>query len=427
MGSTRGHAALQQSLAALSKVGVKVPAGAAPNWLGSAWARSLREFAVATIPTFGDSASPQPIADFERHASEHVRELARLVEGATVPDFGFVRTYAYECVVQGLPIDAILQALRYLQPMLSEWACRTVAPPRARSRNRARAVLAQVVTEYVGAAGIEFAAAYVAQTSVVAEAQGDRRTELLSILVSGYDEADARVARLLKRSGYLEQRLSFCVALAQSTDPLEMESPSRAQRIADALIECVAPLRVRALVGIRTNLVTAVYSEIRRVSGWTAPRASLAEQVEGQLRGLGPSVLIGLSGNQASNRLIPRGLHEAMVALDFASVTERVVTFPSLSIRGLLIHRGAADVQHALPAWFGRLRDADAGLHGSLVKTLRAIADTDMNIQGAARRLRVHPNTVYARIQRIKDLTGLEALGFHDLSNLLLAIDCARN
>jgi DNA-binding PucR family transcriptional regulator len=53
-------------------------------------------------------------------------------------------------------------------------------------------------------------------------------------------------------------------------------------------------------------------------------------------------------------------------------------------------------------------------------------ADADTNIQGAARRLKVHPNTVYARIHRVKDLTGLEAQGFHDLSHLLLAIDCGR-
>ena len=72
------------------------------------------------------------------------------------------------------------------------------------------------------------AAEYVAQTRMLAEAEGDRRTELLSILVSGYDESDARVVRLLKRAGYFEQRLNFCVALAQSTDPLEMENPSKA-------------------------------------------------------------------------------------------------------------------------------------------------------------------------------------------------------
>ncbi|MSQ19635.1 MAG: hypothetical protein EXR39_08780 [Betaproteobacteria bacterium] len=70
------------------------------------------------------------------------------------------------------------------------------------------------------AVSIVVAAEYVAQTRVFAEAEGNQRTELLRILVRGYDESDGRVARLLKRAGYLEQRQSFCVALVQSTDPL---------------------------------------------------------------------------------------------------------------------------------------------------------------------------------------------------------------
>jgi sugar diacid utilization regulator len=103
-----------------------------------------------------------------------------------------------------------------------------------------------------------------------------------------------------------------------------------------------------------------------------------------------------------------------------------VVAFSSLSIRRLLIHRGVEYVQSALPAWFAGLRDADAKSRGELAKTLRALADADMNVQGAARGLRVHANTVYARLQRVEDLTGLDAQRYHDLTHLLLAMDCGR-
>ncbi len=280
--------------------------------------------------------------------------------------------------------------------------------------------------QYASSISIVAAVEYVAQTRMLAEAEGDRRTELLSILVSGYDESDARVARLLKRAGYLEQRLTFCVALAQSTDPLEMENPARAQRIVEAMAESVASVPVRALVGVRSNVVTAVFSDIRRVSGWTAPQANLADRIRPRLLALGPAVLIGLSSDQPSTSFIARGLHEATVALDFANVTERVVSFSELPIRRLLIHRGADYVQSALPVWFARLRAADEKSQGVLVKTLRALADADMNVQRAARDLRVHPNTIYARIQRISELTGLDAQHYHDLTHLLLAADCER-
>ena len=137
-------------------------------------------------------------------------------------------------------------------------------------------------------------------------------------------------------------------------------------------------------------------------------------------------MLIGLSSDQPSTAFIPQALNEATVALDFATVAERLVPFSELPIRRLLIHRGADYVQSALPVWFTRLRDADAKTQGALVKTLRALADADINVQGAARQLGLHPNTVYGRLQRINDLTGLDGQRYHDLTHLLLAADCGR-
>jgi hypothetical protein len=362
--------------------------------------------------------------DFEQHAQAHIAELSRLLDGGALRDFNFVRVYARDLAAQRFPLDASLQAYRCLLGLFSRWLDGAVQTPKARDRKMAQAALAELVAQYTSAISIVFAAAYAAQATAFAEAEGDRRAELLGILVGGFDQSDSRIVRLLKHAGYLEQRLRFCVALARATDPLEMENTARAKRIVDAVVACVAPLAVRVLVGVRGNLVTAVFSDIRRVSGWTAPQASVAERIRERLLGLGPSVLVGLSGDQASPFLIPRGLHEATVALDFATVSERVMAFYSLSLRRLLIHRDVEYAQSALPAWFGALCQADARSQGQLVRTLRAFADADMSVQGAARSLRVHANTVYGRLQRVEKITSLNAQRYHDLTNLLLALDC---
>lgn len=429
MNLASSDAGLTRALAALSGLGVPARARAALIKPRDDVARRLREGIEAAVPAFRDSGDAQHQRELDRHAGNHVAELIRLLGGGAVSDFAFVREYARHLAGQGIPIEASLLAYRCMQPILLTWLHRGLKTPRAQGTpgdGQNLASVVELVTAYISAISIVLASEYVAHTGIFAEAEGDRRAELLSILVGGYDPSDVRVARLLKRAGYLEQRLSFCVALAQSTDPLEMENPARAQRIADAMVEAVAAQSVRVLVGVRSNLVTAVFSDLRRSSGWTAPQASLAERVKGPLLALGPAVLIGLSGDQASTSLIPRGVHEATVALDFANVTERLVPFYRISIRRLLIHRGADYVQSALPAWFARLCDADSSSKGHLVKTLHALADADMNVQAAARDLRVHPNTIYARIQRIKDLTGLDAHRYHDLTHLLLAVDCRR-
>lgn len=419
--------ALLQALAALRPAPGRGAAQRAAGGLKqppAGLAGRLRAAVVAQVAAFRVSGNPELLPDLERHAQDQLLDIGRLLKGGDVGDFDFVRTHARRRASQRFPLEALLQGYRCMQPLWldaffgSAAAARGPEPPRA-----ARQAFAE---EYTGAISLVAAAEYVAQTRLLAEVEGDRRNELLSTLVSGYDEADARVARLLKRAGYLEQRLSFCVALAQSTDPLEMENPARAQRIAEALAQAVAPLSVRALVGLRSNLVTAVFSDVRRSSGWTAPQAALADRVLPRLLGLGPAVLIGLSSDQPSTAFIPQGLHEATVALDFATVDARVVPFSALPIRRLLIHHGADYVQAALPAWFAKLRDADAQAQGTLLKSLRALADADINVQRAARALGVHPNTLYARIDRIQALTGQDARHFHALGQLLLAADCAR-
>lgn len=102
------------------------------------------------------------------------------------------------------------------------------------------------------------------------------------------------------------------------------------------------------------------------------------------------------------------------------------MSYSALPLRRLLIHHGDDYVQAALPTWLPLLREADAKSRGTLVKSLRALADADLNVQRAARELGIHANTLYARIQRVTELTALDAQRYHDLSHLLLVVDCGR-
>jgi DNA-binding PucR family transcriptional regulator len=48
-----------------------------------------------------------------------------------------------------------------------------------------------------------------------------------------------------------------------------------------------------------------------------------------------------------------------------------------------------------------------------------------MNVLRAAQALNIHPNTIYARMRRIRELTGLDPLNYHALTEMLLATECA--
>jgi sugar diacid utilization regulator len=301
-----------------------------------------------------------------------------------------------------------------------------VLDARPKKIEQAVSVVADFSIEYTNVISSIAASEYVTHTRILAEVEGDRRTELLNILLSGHDESDGRVAQLLKRAGYLEQRHAYCVVAVQSANAVEMENSARAQRIVNAISEATTGTSIRTLAGIRNNLVIAVLSDKRRQSGWTAPQSNLADRIRPLLLVLGPAVLVGISADHPSTSYLPKAVQQATIALEFANVANRVVQFSSLPIRDLLVHHGTDYVQAAPPSWVAALLSADAKADGALIETLRAVGNADLNVQKAARILGRHPNTIYARIERVKNLTGLDGQCYRDLTELLLAADCWR-
>jgi hypothetical protein len=419
------NAAFRRTLERLGEIGI-IPGALAPlEQTLQKVSGMLRDAVLAEVPAFSSSGNPDVVPELAHHASEHIDEIRRLFAGGEAGGFDFVRAHAHRRAAQRFPLEAILHAYRCGHRILSRWIRDAALAAGCNSQENAISVVADFAIEYTDTVSSIVTAEYVDHTRALAETEGDRRSELFNILLNGYDESDGRVARLLKRAGYLEQRQAYCIVIVQPVNAVEMESPARAQRIADALSETMAATPVRMLVGLRNNAVVAVISARRRQSGWTAPQANLAERIHPMLMHLGPAVLIGLSADHPSTSFVPKALQEAVIALDFASVENRVVQFAHLPVRGLLVHRGTEYVKSTPPNWVAILVNSDATAGGALVQTLRAVADADMNVQKAARILGKHPNTVYTRIERIRELTGLDGQRYHDLTELLLGLDCA--
>ncbi|MEZ5924617.1 MAG: helix-turn-helix domain-containing protein [Hyphomicrobiaceae bacterium] len=411
-------------LASLRQLGV-VP-GAAKTLAGTASeaAATLRDTILAEEPAFRASGNPDLLPEVGRHVAAQTVSLRRLFAGGAPDDLAFVRELARMLAEQHFPLEAFLHSYRIGHRVLSRWLRDAALAMRPKRADEAISAVADFAIAYTEAISTVATSEYVAHTRRVAEAAGDRKTELLSLLLAGYDESDPRVAQILKRSGYLEQRQTYSVAVVQSVHPAEMASSARAERIVAALADLIAPTSIRLLVGMREQLVVAVLSARRRQSGWTAPQAILTERLLPRLQLLGPAVLVGLSSDHPSTAFVPKAFTEASVALSLAHVGNRVVRFSDLPLRDLLILHGKPHIQATLPAWAGVLRLADDKAGGALVETLQAFAASDMNVQAAARHLRRHPNTITARLNRIKELTGRDGHRYHELGELLLAAAC---
>jgi hypothetical protein len=426
MDESSGTATIGDALRRLRAAGVR--AGLADVLDEGRIAAAAAAFAAveAEVPAFTASGNPEVLPALRQHLEQHTAEVCRLLAGGTVAEPRFVAAYAERAAEQKFPLDALLQAYRQLHRVLAAWVRDAAVAAADENAHLTRVVAAagRLVADYADAASALLTSEYVRQTRLLAEAEGDRRSELLHTLLDGFDEADQSAAALLRRAGYLEQRRAYCVVAASPADPAELQNPARAQRMVDAIAAALAPLPLRVIGGVRDDRVLAVISGVRRQSGWTAPLPPLAERALPLLRQVGPAALIGLSTEVPSTAHIPRAAREAKLALDFASVERRVVPFAAITLRQMLVAEGRGSLTALRPAWLDAFVAADARARGKLAATLQTYANCNMNVQQTGKALGIHPNTVYARADKIQGITGLNPLGFHALTELLLAIDC---
>ena len=168
----------------------------------------LGETVIAEIPAFSESRNPDILPDLARHGPEHTIEILRLLGGGAVGDFEFVRAHARRRAEQRFPLEATLHAYRCGHKVFSRWMreATLIAEPSPEDAQQVVAAVADFAIEYTDAISTIAASTYVSQTRLLADVAGDRRAELLNILLDGYDESDGRVAKLLRDAGYLDRR-----------------------------------------------------------------------------------------------------------------------------------------------------------------------------------------------------------------------------
>src|SRR5205807_2149064 len=99
----------------------------------------------------------------------------------------------------------------------------------------------------------------------------------------------------------------------------------------------------------------------------------------------------------------------------------QVVAVPELGLTGLLAAVSDERLVDYSRRHLGPLIEHDSARKGALVATLRAYLETGEQ-QHAAQRLRVHPNTLRYRLDRIREITGLDLEDPETRLNLSVAL-----
>ncbi len=243
--------------------------------------------------------------------------------------------------------------------------------------------------------GVTVLAAELARLRGLVDAELRLRGELVNDLLNGMDDDAAAVrAEVLGHDLNRPHR----VVLVQGSS-VESESGDFLHAVRRAAVET----QLHALIGARSSSVVIVAGG---EADWAALRAATLHELGGGECRIG----VGEPCDRPSG--LPRSYREAELALRMqatAAVNDQVSSYAELGVfRMLAALPEQRDVEQFVRQWLGALIDYDARRGTELVTTLSEYLEQGGNHAVTSRRLSVHRNTLKYRMQRIRELSGLD-------------------
>ncbi|MCW2582683.1 MAG: putative transcriptional regulator, PucR family, partial [Klenkia sp.] len=191
---------------------------------------------------------------------------------------------------------------------------------------------------------------------------------------------------------------------------------AKTDRVRRQVLRSVKALQGRdlTLASLRGDLVVAVVAGLDP-DGAKSLVTALSAVIHDELPEL--KVAWGVSRAHEDLMDLPSGLNEARTALAAARRLggQTVFLYEELGIVRLLLGSGDdPDLQTFVREVTGPLLAYDRDNDGSLIRTLRAFFDADCSQRVASERLFVHHKTLRYRLERIRELTGLNLARHED-------------
>jgi len=227
------------------------------------------------------------------------------------------------------------------------------------------------------------------------------RRELVHDLLTGTDDESAY--RRAEALGYdLGRPHQVAVLEVHEGGPSPEDALHAARR-------AVRQQQLACLLGTLTGTVVIVSAEGARdgeARHWETLRAAIAAGLDGSRCRMG----VGDPCPQPSQ--LPRSLREARLALRLQKASAsaaRTSVYADLDVlRMLAAGDDLSDVASFVHKWLGPLAAYDERKHTELVKTLTQYLQHGGGYEATSRALSVHRSTLKYRLQRIRELTGLD-------------------
>jgi purine catabolism regulator len=268
----------------------------------------------------------------------------------------------------------------------------------------------------------------------VAEVESRVRGEYLDDLVQGTFGDEAAAQRRARHLGYplpgrhvllivdIDDFRGFVRARQLSEDAIQALKRDFLRRVSGI----VRTSFTRALIGGRSDSVLALlplgldgqdhHSRVQAVGLQT--REAIADWRPGFTVSVGYSAPIDAPGGVASAH---REVHAVLATLARFKRWGQVVAVPELGLTGLLAGVSDDRLVEFVNRHLGPLVEHDRARGGNLIPTLKAYLEAGEQ-QAAARRLRVHPNTLRYRLDRIREVSEADLDDAETRLNLAVAL-----
>src|SRR5258708_18715985 len=369
--------------------------------------------------------------EFTKESKSHCNELLRTIiavaagraEKSGGDTFEFVRVHAVWRARHQVPLIASLHAYRLAHKIY--WGSTRESLARNAKEDeslRSLSMLSDFWIEFFDHVGMVLAEAHAAEEGLIVAQRTRTYVSLIDGLLRGYTPMDAESRRICALCG-LKAGAPMVVAVARPlhSGNARQVDPEVTLRSLVRLIEQALPLASFGQpIDIRDgDVIPLVCSEADTADGMVlALRRNGVEKraANGRAAGVG----IGFERREFSG--IPESLGEARQALDFASPSKPLMLFRDIDLPEYLLRHAAAAALRLIPRWAHQLAGSEDDHARQLVRTIHAFAARSFNVKQTARRLGVHTNTVYFRLNRISELTGLDPRTYSGTASLLTAL-----
>ena len=254
----------------------------------------------------------------------------------------------------------------------------------------------------------------------VAEVEGHVRGEYLDDLIQGTYGDENAAQRRARHLGYplagshvlmvvdIDDFRGFHRGRQISEDAIQALKREYLRRVS-GVVRGTFP---RALLGARSDSVQALLPFAPDGQDHQPRFSALGHQVQEAVAEWKPgfTVSVAFSGAVEEPNQVASAAREVKAVLETLSRFKRwgqVVAVPELGLTGLLAGVSDERLVEFANRHLGSLVSHDRERSGSLVATLRAYLETGEQ-QAAARKLKIHPNTLRYRLDRIREVTGAE-------------------